>query len=238
MKRFFAHFPRRAFLVFMLLGAALITASSLVYFDFGRVPPFVVEKLPVRFEALWLFSLRVHVAAALTSFPACIALMTRMVQRRRALHRWLGRIVGTVVLFGLVPSGMVLAFDAKGGAVVTAGFLLSGAIVAWFMVRGVVTARRRDLFAHRRAMRHVFGQMSVAVVSRAMLIGFDSFGVDPDLAYVIALWAPVLASIVVVELVSVSSLVQQIGRIRREISAQPLVVRVRSLARPVVGDGR
>lgn len=222
----------------MLAGAALITASSLVYFDFEQLPPFAVEKLPVRFETLWLASLRVHVAAALTSFPLCIALMTRTIQRRPALHRWMGRVAGVIVLFALVPTGAVLAFDAKGGNVVTAGFLVSAAITAWFMVRGVAAARRRDLVRHRRAMLHVFAQMSVAVTSRAMLVGLDSFGFDPDAAYVVALWAPVIASAAVAELVSSPSIVQLLGKVRREISPLALVSRVRSVARPVVRLGR
>src|SRR5262249_25279318 len=143
-----------------------------------------LEKLPLRFERLWLGALHVHVAAALVSLPLCIVLMTRAIQRRAAVHRWLGRLAGVLVLFALVPSGVVLAFDAKGGAGVTAGFLLSAAIVAWGMVRGVVAARRRDLTLHRRAMRHVFAQMTVAVTSRALLIALDAWGVDPALAYV------------------------------------------------------
>jgi hypothetical protein len=222
----------------MAAGAALITASSLAYFDFDTLPPFVVEKLPVRFETLWLFSLRVHVAAALTGFPLCIALMTRMTQRRPAFHRWMGRVAGTIILFALVPSGVVLAFDAKGGAVVTVGFLVSAAIVGWFMVRGVAAARLRDLVSHRRAMRHVFAQMSVAVTSRAMLIGLDSFGIDPDVAYVVALWAPVIASALVAELVSSSSVLNLMKGIRREVSPLGLALRIRSLARPLVRDGR
>jgi hypothetical protein len=238
MGRFVAHLPRRSFLLVMLAGSAMITASSLADFDFGTLPPFVVEKLPVRFESLWLASLRIHVAAALLSFPICIGLMTRAVQRRPVWHRWLGRVAGVIVLGALVPSGVVLAFDAKGGTVVTAGFLLSGGIVAWFMVRGVAAARRRDLVSHRRAMRHVFAQMSVAVTSRALLIGLDRVGVDPNVAYVVALWGPVLASAGVAELVSFPYPVQLIGRIRREISPLALVVRVRSLARPLVRQGR
>jgi uncharacterized membrane protein YozB (DUF420 family) len=238
MERFLAQLPRRFFLLVMLAGAALITVSSLAYFDLETLPPFVIEKLPVRFETLWLFSLRLHVAAALTSFPLCISLMTRALQRRPAWHRWIGRVAGSIVLFGLVPSGAILAFDAKGGKLVTAGFLLSGAIVGWSMVRGVLAARRRDLVAHRRAMRHVFAQMSVAVTSRAMLFALDYFGFDPDLAYVVALWAPVLASAAVAEIASFSNLVQLIGRIRREISPLALIVRVRSLARPLVRQGR
>jgi uncharacterized membrane protein len=237
-----AKLPPRLFLVAMLLGSALITATSLAYFDFDTLPPFVIEKLPVRFEALWLASLRVHVAAASLALPLCLLLTTQALRRRRAWHRWLGRLSGMVVLFALVPSGVVLSFDAKGGAPVTAGFLLSAGIVAWFMARGVVAARRGDMALHQRAMRHVVGQMSVAVTSRAMLLGFDALGVDPDLAYVVALWVPVLASAAVVELLSLRlslrSAVLHMERIRREISPLALFVRVRSLALPLTRLGR
>jgi uncharacterized membrane protein len=228
----------------MLAGSALITAYSLVYFDPDTVPPFVVERLPERFASLWLAALKVHVAAALTSLPLCLVLTTRWLQRRPAWHRRLGRVAGVIVLFALVPSGVVLALHAKGGPVVAAGFLLSAAIVGWFMARGVVTARRRDVASHRRAMRHVVGQMSVAVVSRALLLGFDAAGVDPDVAYVIALWGPVLASAAVVEVVSLApgSVVASANRVlkgvRREIFSLPSVVRPRSVVRAFVRLGR
>jgi uncharacterized membrane protein len=228
----------------MLVGSAFITASSLAYFDFKTLAPFVVEKLPVWFESLWLASLRVHVAAASFAFPFCLLLTTRSLQRRVPLHRWLGRASGVLVLFALVPSGVVLAFDAKGGAVVTAGFLVSAAIIAWFMVRGVLAARRGDVVSHRRAMRHVVGQMSVAVTSRALLLGLDAVGVDPDFAYVVALWGPVLASAAVVEIVSLRSVpsircaAQLVERTCREFYPLALLVRIRSLARPLVRLGR
>jgi hypothetical protein len=199
--RFLAVLPRWFFWVSMWVGSALIAAASLSYFDFSTLPPFVIEKLPVRFETLWLASLRVHVASALLSFPLCLLLVTHWLQRRRTWHRWIGRFTGGLVLVALVPSGIVLAFDAKGGKVVTAGFLLSAAIVACCMVRGIWAARRRDLVSHGRAMRHVVGQMSVAVVSRALIVCFDVVGLDPEIAYIVSLWGPVLAAVAVVELV-------------------------------------
>jgi uncharacterized membrane protein len=242
--RFLAHFPRRFLLVVMLVGSAFITASSFAYFDFETLPAFVVEKLPVRFESLWLASLRIHVAAASFALPLCLLLTTRSLRRRRSLHRRLGRVGGVLVLFALVPSGIVLAFDAKGGAVVAAGFLLSAAIIAWFMVRGVLAARRGDVVLHRHAMWHVVGQMSVAVTSRALLLGLDAVGVDPDFAYVVALWGPVLASAAFVEIVSlrsassIRSVAQLMERTRREFYPLALLVRVRSLARPLARLGR
>jgi uncharacterized membrane protein len=230
----------------MAAGSALIAANSLVYFDFDAVAPFVIERLPERFAAVWLAALRVHVAAALLSLPLCLVLMTRWLRRRPWRHRWIGRVTAVIVLLALVPSGIVLAFHAKGGAFVTAGFLLSAVIVAAALVHGVAAVRRRDVGAHQRAMRHVVGQMSVAVTSRTLLVGFDAAGIDPAVAYVVALWGPVLATAVVVEVLSLPSFWfgRRLGdsspeRVsRREISALVSVVRVRSLLRPLVRLGR
>ncbi len=205
MPHILASLPRRLFTVVMLGGSTLIAAASVAYFDLDTLPPFVIEKLPVRFEWLWLASLRVHVASALLAFPLCLLLMTRTLRRRPAWHRWLGRVTGTFVLLLLVPSGAVLAFDAKGGAPVAAGFLLSGAIVAGCTTRGIFAARRRDFRSHQRAMRHVVAQMSVAVTSRALMLCLDAAGADPDSSYAIALWVPVVFSAAIVELVSARS---------------------------------
>ncbi len=183
-----------------MLGSLWISVASLVYFDTEQLPPFVIEKLPVRFEELWMSSLRVHVASALISFPACLALMTRSLQKRRFAHRVIGRVTGALVLFALVPSGAVLALEAKGGFWVSIGFLFSGALVFFAMVAGIFAARAKDLLTHRRAMCHVVAQMSVAVTSRAMLIVLDALGTDPEAAYVWALWVPVILSAVVAEL--------------------------------------
>jgi len=186
----------------MVLGAAFITLSSLAYFEPGTLAPFIIEKLPVRFEALWRFSLKVHVVTALITFPVCILLMTKMVQRRRALHRTLGRFTGILLVLALVPTGMVLAMEAKGGVWVSVGFVLSGLIVLCAVIQGVIEARRGRMVAHSRWMRHVFAQMSVAVTSRALLVALDHAGMNPDTAYVVALWVPVLGSALAAEAIS------------------------------------
>ncbi len=244
MTRWLPHLSRRAFLLVMLFGSALITIASVPYFDFEALPPFVIEKLPLRFESLWLFSLRVHVASALVTFPLCLVLMSRTLQRRPAWHRWLGRVTGAAVLLALVPSGVVLAFDAKGGAAVTLGFLLSAAIVAAGMAVGVLAARRRELIAHRRAMRHVVAQMSVAVTSRALIVGLDSVGVAPELAYVVALWLPVLGSAGVAEFLSwrasspTALVFHTVQRIYRELISLDWLLRLRAVGRFIPRVGR
>jgi hypothetical protein len=194
---------RVVFLLFvaaMLAGWWVITAGSLSYFEEGLSHPFLQEKERLAHEELYLVALQAHVVSAVWSLPACLLLPSRRLLRAMPrVHRWVGRITAFVVLFGLVPSGAWLSLEAKGGALGTLGFLLSGGIVALSMVRGVQAAIARDFVAHRRWTLHVGAQLSVAVTSRAMLIAFDALGVDEIVGYLIALWVPVVASAVLAQ---------------------------------------
>jgi hypothetical protein len=165
--------------------------------------------------------------------------MTRFLSRRPEWHRLLGRFTGVLLLVPLVPTGVVLAFDAKGGAIVTLGFLLSAAIVAGSTVAGVLAARRRDLVLHARMMRQVVAQLSVAVTSRVLIVLLDIAGMEPGVAYVVALWGPVLLSSAVAELVSVRlpfriPKLLHLERIPRENYPLAQMVRVRSRLDTVV----
>jgi hypothetical protein len=191
------------FFVAMAVGSALVAWGSVSYFIEGDVHPFILEKEPLPLESVWISALYVHVVAAAWSLPACLLLLSRrMLRYRPRLHRWLGRITGAVVLFALVPSGGWLALFAKGGIASTIGFLLSGAIVFAAMIIGIKTVRAGELVAHRRSMVHVAAQLSVAVTSRAMLVVFDRAGLDEEIAYLIALWVPVIGSAIAAELIA------------------------------------
>jgi len=195
-------FVRAALLVVLALGSAAITYGSLVYFG-EDLAPFVLEKLPLPQEDLWMLALRVHVVAAAICLPGCLLLFSNTVLRRAPrLHRWLGRVTATAILLALVPSGFYLSLFAKGGLPSTIGFMLSGAIVAAGMVQGVRAARARRFVEHRRWVLHVIAQLSVAVTSRAMLFAFDAAGVEEQLAYLVSLWLPVAGSFALVEIVT------------------------------------
>jgi hypothetical protein len=61
---------RAAWLLTLALGSAFITHGSLGYFR-ADLPAFVVEKLPLPWEQVWLAALRVHVVAAAFALPGC-----------------------------------------------------------------------------------------------------------------------------------------------------------------------
>jgi uncharacterized membrane protein len=212
---------RSVVLGLMTLGLVLIGLASLEYFWGTKTPEFVVEKADLGVDPLWIGSLYVHVVAALLGFALCLALMTRTLQRKNVLHKWLGRASGVIILGALVPSGAVLALNAKGGRWSTLGFLLSGGIIAVCMCLGIAAARRREFARHRRAMLHVFAQMSVAVSSRVILASAAFIGFEHDNAYVLALWVPVVLSFALTEF-AVSSSPTSLERIRRAVSTLSL----------------
>lgn len=193
---------RAAVLVALAAGSAVITTASLEYFG-EELAPFILEKLPLPLEDVWIRALQLHVVAAAICLPACLLLSLSVVIRRTPrFHRWLGRVTGVLVLLALVPSGLYLSWFAKGGLLSTLGFALSGAIVAVAMVQGVRAARARRFLVHRRWVLHVLAQLSVAVTSRAMLFAFDAAAIDEHLAYLVSLWVPVVGSFGLVELLT------------------------------------
>jgi hypothetical protein len=196
--------PLRALVVLALAaGSAAIATDSLVYFG-DELAPFVMEKLPLPLEDVWMRALQVHVVAAAFCLPACLLLsLTIVIRRAPRFHRWLGRVTGTIALVALVPSGLYLSCFAKGGLLSTLGFMLSGVIVAVAMIQGVRLARARRFVEHRRCVLHVLAQLSVAVTSRAMLFAFDAAAVGEQLAYLVSLWLPVVGSFALVELLTI-----------------------------------
>lgn len=187
-------------LIALLLAGSIAISSASVSYLTDDMPPFLLEKLPLPRQELWLLALRMHVVAAAIALPGCLLLISKWVLRRTPrLHRWLGRIVGVTTLAALAPSGFYLSLSAKGGLSSTLGFMLSGAIVVVAMVQGVRTARAGRYAQHRRAVLHVLAQLSVAVTSRALLVALAACSVDDNTAYVIALWVPVVCSALAIE---------------------------------------
>jgi len=186
--------------LYLGLGSFAITLSSVVYFNTHERAAFLIEKLPLPAEGLYVLVLRFHVLAAALALPGCLILSSKGILKRwPTFHRWCGRLIGSLILAVLVPSGFYLSFFARGGWGATLGFLLSGAIVMVAMAQGIRAARARQFGRHRRLVFHVLGQLSVAVTSRSMLYVLESSNIDLNLSYLVSLWVPVVGTFAVVE---------------------------------------
>jgi hypothetical protein len=201
--RWSAQLARLGFFALMSFGVWLLLSASTSYLDTSEPHPFFLEKLPLAQPKLWLAALYAHVPSALFSLPACLVLLiTRVRTRFPRFHRWLGRMTGALVLCVVVPSGMYLALFAQGGFISTLGFWLTGVIAFVAMLKSIQRARAKDMKAHRRFSTHVVAQLSVAVVSRFLLMGAELLDVYGEWVYVAALWFPVLGGVLVSELLT------------------------------------
>ena len=90
--------------------------------------------------------------------------------RRRGLHRWMGRIV---IVSGLIigVTGLIMGPQmAIGGANETAATMLFGSLFLFALIRGYVLMRRRNVALHREWMIRAFA-IGLAVTTIRPIIG-------------------------------------------------------------------
>jgi hypothetical protein len=188
----------------LLAGALLITENSLRDFGPGGEGIFVEQKGEIGRQPLWSFCLHVHVAAGIVCLLSVLPQFSRKLLRRvPALHRWCGRVYGVSVLFFLSPTGIYLAFFAKGGLAGQTGFLLLGAATFHTTLRGVTSmiGGSRDLAAHREWMTRSFAFAATAITFRIYHFAFFLGGMAEDTNYVTSLWLSILGNAAIAELV-------------------------------------
>jgi uncharacterized membrane protein len=120
-------------------------------------------------------------------------------RRRRALHRWLGRIYAPACILGGV-AGFVLAFGTTAGPIAGVGFGLLAPIWIYTTVQGWRTARARDFDAHRRWMIRSFALTFAAVTLRLYLPLGMIAGLTFEQIYVATAWISWIPNLLVVEL--------------------------------------
>lgn len=187
-----------------LAGALLIAENSLRDFGPGGEGIFVEQKGEIGRQPLWSLCLYVHVAAGIVCLLSVLPQFSRKLLRRiPALHRWCGRIYAASVLFIVCPTGIYLAFFAKGGLAGQTGFLLLGALTFHTTLRGVTSmiGGSRDLVAHREWMTRSFAYIASAITFRVYHFAFFLSGMTEDTNYVTSLWLSILGNAAVAELV-------------------------------------
>ena len=109
------------------------------------------------------------------------------IRRRKALHRWLGRVYGVSILIS-GTAGIVVALNAAGGLSAQLGFALLA--IAWVLTtaNGIRHAMARRIGMHRRWMIYSFALTFAGVTLRLYLFGFIAAGLSYTEASVYLAW--------------------------------------------------
>lgn len=119
---------------------------------------------------------------------------------RRINHRRLGRIQGVLVLGVLVPSGLVMAWDAHTGPIAGWGFGLQSIATGATMLAAIRFAMVGDIFKHRRWATNCFLCLIAPVILRVLMGASITFGFESDGFYQFNAWASWMVPITIHEL--------------------------------------
>jgi uncharacterized membrane protein len=134
----------------------------------------------------WLIAHAIFSSIALLVGPW--QFLPRIRQRWLGIHRWMGRIYCSAVLFGWLSS-LPIAAHAKAGAISSAGFLTLGFFWIGATAAGYLTIRSGKVAAHRRWMIWSYALTAAAITLRIYLPLVPLTGLSFATGYRIIAWA-------------------------------------------------
>jgi hypothetical protein len=180
----------------VVVGCGLLLYSNLIYFNGGPPPRFLWEKGAYAQMPWWLAAFYFHVVGASICLAAGLPLMfPRWTSKHPAWHRRLGYVYLTAVLWMAAPSGIALAFTAKGGVLGTLAFALAGVLWWWTTWTGYRAIRRRDISGHVRAMVRSYCWALSAPAFRVIQMALFLIGLEDSTNYVVSLWLSLAVSV-------------------------------------------
>ena len=196
----FQRIEKAFFYAVLLCGTALIVWESRDYFLPGRVHGFMLERMELSVENWWRFFLLAHVAGGLVCLCSSLLQYSKLLLKRApAIHRYLGRIYALSIITLVFPTGVALAFVAKGGNNGTVGFLFLSVATLASLLLGMVAIYKKNLRAHQAWISRSFALVASAITFRALQIGFSQFQFDPDRVYQSALWLSIAINLALCE---------------------------------------
>ena len=155
------------------------------------------------FRGAYRAAFYVHILSAPLVLCNGLVLLSENVRRRhRGWHRWLGRVQVALLLFFVLPSGVVMSRQAFGGWSAGLSFLLLSAATASCAIVGVVHACRSHYDQHRQWMIRTYVLICSAVALRLISGAAGRVGVaSPEQAYIVAAWSSWLLPLAAYEIV-------------------------------------
>lgn len=144
----------------------------------------------------WLMA---HMTLAGTALLVGPLQLLPALRRRRAVHRWLGRIYLVGCLVGGI-AGLTLAFGTTAGPVAALGFGSLGVVWLTTNVQGWRMARARRFDAHRAWMIRSFALTFGAVMLRVYLPLSQVMGIPFEDAYAAIAWLAWVPNLMIAEL--------------------------------------
>ncbi|NNE00590.1 MAG: DUF2306 domain-containing protein [Pirellulaceae bacterium] len=149
---------------------------------------FLIGRRPT-FIGLYRVAFYTHIIAApVALLTGCFLMFTGGKTSLRRIHRAVGRIQLTIVVFAVAPSGLVMATQAYTGAIAAWGFATHSSATALCAVIAVFQARRRSFRSHRQWATRCFLLLCAPLMLRLISGAAIITNHESDLTYQLNAW--------------------------------------------------
>ena len=188
------------FYVVLMTGTILICWESRLYFLPDTIHGFMLERMELAIEDWWRYTLLAHVAGGLVCLVSSLSQYSGFFLKRATwLHRNLGRIYALSIIIVVFPTGVALAFVAKGGLSGTIGFLALSFGTLFSLLLGMVAIYRKNLRSHQVWISRSFALVTSAITFRSLQLILLETSLEYQNIYQISLWASIGINLVLCE---------------------------------------
>lgn len=193
-------FFRMLFWIPVTAFSLLLVYNTLPYFSFSGDFSFIRERDFLFKNGFYHACFYIHIfAGAVCIINALIQFSRYILKKSKAIHRWSGRFYVFVVLFLGAPTGLYMAFFAKGSFWERVLFMFMA--IFWFITTyyGLTTILKKNVLAHKIWMVRSYAMAMTAVTFRIYHIVFYLLDWGHLENYELSLWISVVGNMLFAE---------------------------------------
>jgi hypothetical protein len=178
----------------------LLIYNTLPYFSFSKNFDFIQERSMLFQSSLYNTCFYLHITAgALCIGTALVQFSRYILKKSKPIHRISGKIYVAVVLFLGSPTGLYMAFFAKGSFWERSLFMFMA--IWWFIttLNGLNTIHKGNVIGHKVWMMRSYAMAMTAVTFRVYYIVFYLLDWNLTENYQFSLWVSVIGNMMITE---------------------------------------
>ncbi|HMK24812.1 MAG TPA: DUF2306 domain-containing protein [Chitinophagaceae bacterium] len=179
-------------LVYLVLCAVtyLMIRIILEHVTLGPDVGFLKVKQEYVNNRFWRTAFYIHVfSAIMTLLAGFTQFSTYILNEHRKLHRFMGRIYVTAILYINFPTGMIMAVHANGGLPGKIAFIILDLLWFWFTLKAFLEIRKGNITQHKKYMIRSYALTFSAITLRVWKPVLSSlFIISPETLYIIQAW--------------------------------------------------
>lgn len=188
------------FWVPVVFFSLLIVYNTLPYFSFSKDFDFIEERGLLFKSNIYNACFYLHIAVGSFCIIAALIQFSRyLLKKSKAIHRISGKIYVAVVLFIGAPTGLYMAFFAKGSFWERCLFMFMA--IWWFVttLNGLTTIHKKNVVAHKIWMMRSYAMAMTAVTFRVYYVMLHLLNWQLLENYQFSLWVSVVGNMLITE---------------------------------------